>query len=166
MKVTNCRDCRSDGVVAEVGLVENMLKKRNWINILLMLVVRQTVMGSRDFAIRPFKKCILANNEIEDLNPAQVTIFDDFCGIFLLLTDTKPKALRSDARIHVKQEETTNFSQNKQSNQMVKSSLQRDNRSFSRLHRLLEYATVSFRAVVYKTPAAIADREKATKNAI
>ena len=89
---------------------------------LRILVVRQTFMGSRDFAIKQFQIRILASNEIEDLNPAQVTIFDDFCGIFLVLTDTKPKALRRDARMHVKQEETTNFSQNKQSNQMVKSS--------------------------------------------
>ena len=93
VKVTNCRDCRSDGVVVEVGLVDNLSTKRNWINILLILVVRQTVMGSHDFAIKQFQKCILASNEIEDLNPAQVTIFDDFCGIFLPLTDTKQKAL-------------------------------------------------------------------------
>ena len=87
-------------------------------------------MGSRDFAIKQFQKRILASREIEDLNLDQVTIFNDFCGIFLLLTDTKPKALRRDARMHVKQEKTTDFSQIKQSNQMVKSSLQRDNRSF------------------------------------
>ena len=35
-------------------------------------------MGSRDFAIKQFQKRILASNEIEDLNPAQVTIFYDF----------------------------------------------------------------------------------------
>ena len=87
---------------------------------MLILVVRQTVMDSRDFAIKPFQKRILASNEIEDFNPAQVTVFDDFCAIFLLLTDTKPKAFRRDARMHVKQEKTTNFSQIKQSHQMVK----------------------------------------------
>ena len=74
-------------------------------------------MVSRDFAIRQFQKRILTSNEIEDLNPAQVTIFDDFCGIFLPLTDTKQKALWRDARMHVKQEKNDKL----QWNQAVKS---------------------------------------------
>ena len=97
--------------------------------------------------------------------PGQVTIFDHFCGFSLLLTLTVRKTHPGYMRTHVTVKEK--LWMDRQLNQMelmkMKLSESPKQRFFQRLRRSPKHAKVSFRTGVYKTPASIAEIEKAAE---